>query len=362
MSLVQVALPIVFAVLKVAAVAGVGWLLWSRRILHDSAIGDISELVIKAFAPCLIFANALGATSLAGIAGPTGLILIAAGPAVLGIGYGLSSVLAKVLRVDRSDRTAVVVASTFQNQLYLPLALGVSVVPSLFQALLGQGTSVNSAVGAYVIGLSLFGIGYGPFFWGIGLSWITSDGGPQTFNGFASLLKLIPAPVVGLIVGFIVALTPLRALLVPAHAPLRFLVDAATDIGSLTVPLANLVLGAMLARTGLGVGEPLRNVSIVITSRLIATPALCLCVLYLARSFWRHSPSASAVAMVVFIESMSPPATNLAIMSKRSPDTVGGHESRTSEAIPRLLLVAYLLSLIAMPLWLVLFVRLAQRW
>ena len=358
MSLLVVTLPIALAVLKVAAIASVGWFLSWRRILHDSAVSDVSELVIKAFAPCLIFANAVGASKLSGVAGPTGIVLIVAGPALLGLSYGLSALLAKLLKVDRVYRTAVVAASTFQNQLYLPLAVGVAVVPSVAQAVLGQGTSATWAIASYVIGLSIFGIGYGPFFWGIGLAWITSDGQGMMFTGAASLIKLIPAPIVGLIAGFTVALTPLRLLFAPSHAPLRFVLDAATDLGSVAVPLANLILGAMLARAGLGVREPLKNVAIVIGTRLIAAPAFCTAALYLARPWWRHTPDAAIVAFVLFVESMSPPATNLATMSKRSPDIVKGRENRTAAAIPRILLVTYIAALIAMPIWLLVFVHL----
>jgi predicted permease len=362
LSLLDIGLPIALAVLKVAAIAAVGWFLSWRRILHDSAVSDVSELVIKAFAPCLIFSNAVGASKMSGVAGPTGVVLIVAGPALLGLGYGLSALFAKVFKVERGYRTAVVAASTFQNQLYLPLAVGVAVVPSLAQALMGQGTTTAWAVAGYVIGLSIFGIGYGPFFWGIGLSWITSDGKGRMFTSPASLLKLIPAPIVGLIAGFVVALTPLRLLLAPAHAPLRFVLDAATDLGSVAVPLANLILGAMLARAGLGVREPLKNVAIVIGTKLIAVPGICLAALYFSRAWWRHTPDAAIVAFVLLVESMSPPATNLATMSKRSPDRVKDHENKTAEAIPRILLITYILTLIIMPLWLVVFVHLAEHW
>jgi predicted permease len=344
-------------------IAALGYFLGYRRILQDSVVADISELVIKVFAPCFIFANVAGAGGLAGVSGWRGAILVAAGPALLGLGYVCSAQLAKLCGVDRSYRTAVVAASTFQNQLYLPLAVGVSVVASIAPALAGPGTTSAAAVTAFVLAMSVFAIGYGPFFWGIGLSWITSerDGGID-LKGPGGWRKLVPPPVLGLIVGYAVVLTPLASLLVPLHAPLHFAFAAAGDVGSVTVPVANMMLGAMLARSGPGSREPFKNLAIVVATRFLITPGICLLIVYATRHIWHGVPGAGIVAFAIFLESMSPPATNLAVMSKRSPDTVAGFENRTAEAIPRILLVCYTLAMLAMPLWLLLFVHLAGRW
>src|SRR3569833_4331283 len=84
MPLSLIALPIILAVLKVAAVAPIGFILAWRSILHDSATSDISDLVIKLAVPCLVFSNAAG--GFVGMSTSVATALVLAGPAVIGMG------------------------------------------------------------------------------------------------------------------------------------------------------------------------------------------------------------------------------------------------------------------------------------
>lgn len=363
MSLSLIALPILFAVLKVASIAAAGFLLGKKSILHDSATSDISDLVIKVAVPCLVFTNAAG--GLVGLSSTSAAALVIAGPAVIGAGYALSVVMAKVFRVDPAYRTAVVATSAFQNSAYLPLAVCTAVAPLVVQA--AGLPAMPNASGAAIVCISLFGVLYSPIFWGIGLGWIVDDIGtppPLTGEGLGGrgrwrqiATRMLPPPVIGLIVGYVVAFTPLRELFVPHDAPLRFLFDAAGDIGGMTVPLANLILGAMLARAGAGRNEPVRNYLIVIATRFVIVPALFLSIAAGTRAWWISSPAAVIAAFVIFLQSITPPATNLAVMSKGVRESSPHH---TAEAIPRILLVTYLLCLLTMPAWLIVFLHLLR--
>jgi hypothetical protein len=352
MPLSNIALPIVFAVLKVAAVAAVGFLLGKRSILHDSATADISDLVIKVAVPCLVFSNAAG--GFVGMSSTAAFALVLAGPVILGCGYAFSTALAKVLRVDPAYRKAVVAASTFQNSAYLPLAVATSVAPIVASTSGFHDMSPSAAAGSAVICISLFGVLYSPIFWGIGLGWIT-DTDTDRRTPAQLVARLFPPPVIGLIAGYAVGLTPLHLLLVPHGAPLRFAFDAVSDIGGMTVPLANLILGAMLARVGSGRREPVRNHIIVTACRYLLVPGVVLTILLATQSIWTRSATMSIAAFVIFLQSITPPATNLAVMSK---SIRGDSPYRTAEAIPRILLVAYLLCMLTMPAWLMIFLRL----
>ena len=158
----------------------------------------------------------------------------------------------------------------------------------------------------------------------------------------------MPAPVIGVLLGYLFGLTPLHLALTPPRAPLHFAFEAVGDVGSLTVPLANLILGGMLASVGARGPMQARDAVTAALTKLVLIPGVVLWLLWAARSWWRGDAALSVVAFVVFLEAIAPPATNLAVMSSRA---VG----RASAVIPALLLICYTLSLLTMPLWLTLF-------
>ena len=352
-----VALPIALAVLRVAVVALVGYLLLRRKVLHPSALADLSLLVIKVTAPCLLFANAAGGFSGASLA--SALAALAGGPLILGFGYGSGLVLAGPLRVLPAHRRAVIAASTFQNSAYLPIAVATSALPPLAAAFPHGPATTPGAIGAdSLVTISLFGVFYSPLFWGIGLWWITdglAGGGAERRDRFAWLARLFPPPVVGVLAGCLVGLTPIRLALAPPSAPLHFLFSAIGDIGSLTIPLANLILGGMLAQALASRAAQGRDLVCTVAAKLILTPALTLALLAASRPWWAHDPPLALAAFVVFLQSTCPPATNLAVMTKGIAGAAG---SPTPLVVPGLLLAAYPAALITMPLWLLAFFRL----
>ena len=353
----EVAAPIALAVLKVVVVALVGYALARRGILHSSALADISSLVIQVTVPCLIFANAAGGFT--GLSLTSSLAAVAAGPLLLGFGYGIGVALGKLAQVQPGHWRAVVAASTFQNSAYLPIAVATSVLPPL--ALLfpmGSATGAMTIAANSLIVISLFGVLYSPLFWGVGLWWIT-DGQAHTNAGrFAWLMRLFPPPVLGVLAGYLVGLTPLHLGLTPPNAPLHFLYQAVADIGSLTIPLANLILGGMLAQALANRTAQARDVLCVVTAKLLLTPGLTLALLWIGRRWWVHDPALSLAAFIVLLQSASPPATNLAVMTKGFAGKTG---SQTPLVMPGLLLAAYPLAIVTMPLWLLAFFRLLAR-
>lgn len=347
-----VAAPIALAVLKVAVIALIGYGLARRGILHPSALTDLSNLIIKVAVPCLIFVNA--AAGVTGLSVASTLAALAAGPVILGLGYVGGTTAARLAGVQPGHWRAVVAASTFQNANYLPIAVATSVLPPLANAFpLGIATAAGGIAANSLVVNSLFVALYSPLFWGIGLWWITE--GQAKEGRFAWLLRLFPPPVIGVLTGDLVGLTPLHRFLTPPAAPLHFLFLSISDIGSLTIPLANLILGGMLAlaltsRTALA-----RDVLCVLGIKLLLTPALMLALLWATRSWWTHDAPLALAAFVIFLQSTSPPATNLAVMTK---GFAGAKGSQTPLVIPGLLLAAYPAAILTMPLWLLLFFRL----
>jgi predicted permease len=204
-----------------------------------------------------------------------------------------------------------------------------------------------------VVTISLFAMLYSPLFWGLGFWWLTAKPGESAATGSEFRLKLLPPPVVGVLLGYLFGITPLHLMLTPAKAPLHFVFEGIRDIASVSIPLANLVLGGMLAAAVKGRLVRWRNVVTVTSVKLVIVPLAALGLLRLLLPWWRHDAALAVAAFVVFVEAISPPATNLAIMSKQSALAASG-----ADVVPGLLLVNYSLALITMPLWLTLFFQL----
>ncbi len=354
MPLNEIALPITLAVLKVAIVALVGYALARRGILHSSALADLSNLVIKVTVPCLIFANAAGGFT--GLSLTSSLTALAAGPVILGFGYLAGITLSRMARVKPEHWRAVVAASTFQNSAYLPIAVATSVLPTLAKGFPGgMATGSLSIAANSLIMISLFGVFYSPLFWGIGLWWITDGQAHPSEGRFVWVMRLLPPPVIGVLAGYTFGLTPLHLTLTPPNAPLHFLFQAVSDIGSLTIPLANLILGGMLAQALANRATQARDILCTIGAKLLLTPGVTLVLLWICRRWWTHDAALSLAVFVVFLQASSPPATNLAVMTKGFSGKEG---SQTPLVIPGLLLAAYPVAILTMPLWLLAFFRL----
>lgn len=353
MTTLDLATPIVLAVLKVAVVALIGLVLARRGILHDAALSDLSGLVIKVTVPCLNFANA--AAGIAGVSGPSAVLAVAGTPLLIGLGALGGMVLGRALGVRAGHWRAVVCASTFQNTTYLPIAVATAVLPPL-AALFPQGvpTAPGAIAASGVVFVSLAYVAWSPLFWGVGLWWISDH---QEGGGPAAWTRLLSPPVVGVLLGYLFGLTPLHTVLLPVHAPLHFAFSAIQDVGSLSIPLGNLILGGMLAGAITGRRWQGRDALTAALAKLVWVPGIALALLWLGRAWWRADAALSLAAFVVFLEAISPPATNLAVMTKgRTLDA----SNLAPQVVPGLLLVTYTVSLLTMPLWLTLFFQMLR--
>ena len=205
----QIAAPIALAVLRVAVVVVVGFLLARWGVLRTAALADLSGLVIRAAAPSLIFVNA--ANGFTGLSPASSLSALAASPALLGVGFLAGLALCRLASVKPEHRRAVIAASTFQNSAYLPIAVASSVLPSLARSFPpGAATAPGVIAANGLVTISLFGVLYSPLFWGLGLWWITesNSGGPQKRTAWIS--RLFPPAVFGVLLGYLAALTPLH--------------------------------------------------------------------------------------------------------------------------------------------------------
>mmetsp|Transcript_4356 Transcript_4356/g.10506 ORF Transcript_4356/g.10506 Transcript_4356/m.10506 type:complete len:409 (+) Transcript_4356:84-1310(+) len=213
--------------------------------------------------------------------------------------------------------------------------------------------------------VSMFLVGWSPFFWAFGRTVLmgndhgegTKSNGnrknrvgtttsEQTNRMFALIKKMVPPPVMGVLIGMVVATVPiLRNFLVgnsdgkiQSTAPLRVIFDTAQNFGKAASPLSLLVLVSSLA-LGAGFGKQKSSLgkkneisqttsppisifkrwAIVSFSRFIVSPALMLGLLKAASSDLLGNAIGTSLEQpmlwfVCLLESCMPPAQNQVVM------------------------------------------------
>jgi predicted permease len=190
--------------------------------------------------------------------------------------------------------------------------------------------------------VSLFLVGWSPFFWSFGRSvLIGNDGNTQTtksetgdVNMIASRLgglkRLFPPPVVGVMTGLLLAISPLRPLIVSTAseraAPLGVIYNSFQNLGRAANPLALLVLTSSLAIGANGNKEgvddsvthrhPFSRWACVSTARFLVSPMLMLTLLKGMSTIGMVGKSKADPILwfVLLLQSCMPPAQNSVLM------------------------------------------------
>ena len=160
---------------------------------------------------------------------------------------------------DSDDGRATTVCCSFGNS---------GVVPLIFCESLFRQSANSDYVAQSTAFVSLFLIGWSPYFWSFGRSVLIPDrSGSNTKSGTEKLADLakqaLPPPVVGVFVGLFIATTPLcRLFLSPPNsdskAPLSIIFNSIANFGRAASPLSLLILVSSLA-VGAGIGNHITN-------------------------------------------------------------------------------------------------------
>ncbi len=320
-----------FSVLRVMVglflISGLGFCLTKFRVFRKDDAKSLSRVLIDLVVPAkLLVATAAGLTSetLAGTA-----VVILAVTVMILLGLAWSGVAGAALRdADWKRRRAVMALSSIQNAMYIPLPLILALVPA---------ESANEAT-VYIGGaiLATFSLQ-----WTLGVYLLRGREDRQPSGLRETLANAITPPPVALLLGAACATIPAlsnaaRGTGGPAPAVLVF--DAARLLGSALTPLAMLVLGMLIANCSLRSLRP-GVLAIPLTYRILLAPALMLLALKSPLLNW----VGPYVALVLMIESASPPATGTSIIAVRFDGDW--------ETVSAVLLVAYLCALVTMPAW-----------
>jgi predicted permease len=297
------------ALLKVALVVVAAGVVVRRGWLTQAMVTALSQATVRLFLPCLMFANIVRTLDPTQLTWWWMLPLIAIGMSLVGLGA------ATVLfgRGARAKRHLLPLAA-MQNAGYLILPVGLALEPERFDT--------------FALYCFLFILGFNPWLWSVGKHLTTSGGDDRGWRG------LITPPLVATVGALALVLT----------GGARFVPDVAVDaiglVGDATVPVATVVLGAVLGTVHLDLREHLADSVRILAVKFAVLPAITVALLTVfdVRTF---DP---LLARFLVLESAAAPAANIILMVR----TYGGHERVISD----LMLRAYLACALALPAWL----------
>jgi hypothetical protein len=305
------------AVFKLFLISLGGYLLIRFRVFSRNSVGDLAKLILYLPLPALLFVNMFHSFSPALI---RELIVIPLGAIfMLILAWAVAAIGSFLLAIPRENRSLFTAMMMFGNTGYMPIPLVMSILPE------------DQAARA-VVYISLFLSIFSPLFWIFGIHLVKKGNQVESASG-----KLISPPFVGILAGVLCSLIyPVRNFL-QIHG--NVIMESCRLLGEATVPLAMILIGAVIATLNPQNTKDWKIVGSLILLKMILFPLLVIGVLHLI-------PLPNLVRLVLAIEGMVPPATNLVIMAKSY--------GKGADLISFSLFTTYLFSLITIPCFILL--------
>ncbi|WP_022667360.1 AEC family transporter [Desulfospira joergensenii] len=298
----------IFQLFLISFAAG---LLVRRRIVSNSQVKALSEATVNIFLPCLIMAKTLIRFRPEEFG--NWWLLPVAGLIILILGLLFSAVL---FRLNPEKRPFMTLAS-MQNAIYIPLPIGQILFPDQFDL--------------FALYCFLVALGLNPFMWSVGK--VMLSGGKKTR---IQLRDFITPPLAAIFISIALVFSGLSS-----HIP-GTLIASMDLLGQATVPLAVFVLGATIGAISFRDMPLGKDIFIVSGVKFVLIPLAVFVLLY----FTKFHSAMPLFCSLMMIQACSPPATNLILIVK----TYGGDV----QAVSGMMLIQYLLSILAMPLWIAL--------
>ncbi|HSO23494.1 MAG TPA: AEC family transporter [Chondromyces sp.] len=291
-----------------AVIVGAG-LLVRRGVITQPQIDALSSATVNILLPCLIFAKVTETLDPASQPGWWALPIVGIAMALVGTGLG-----ALVFARGLPEKRNLLPLAGMQNAGYLVLPVGLALYPDSFDA--------------FALYVFLFILGYNPVLWSLGKVLI-SGSRDQPFLW----RDLVTPPLLANLVAIAASLSGAAELL-----PRPFVV-AVDLVGSAAVPVALLVLGAVLGSVAISLrlhlGDALRAMSV----KLMLLPALTTVVVVLS-----GLPEVNPLlAEFLIIEAASAPPVAVVLQAR----TYGG-DDRT---IGSIMVLSYAACALSLPAW-----------
>lgn len=297
----------------------------------------INRLTLNVGLPVYFFVS-ISKTSVADIR--SGWIFPIAAACLIGVNLAISAPLFRLLRFEEPDRRAGMALSTFGNSGYIPLAL-MEIFPLTLPTIAQRFNPLTASVyvGAFLLLNS-------PVQWTLG-NWLVAGSGQRPKPA-----ELITPPFVGILAGLAVVLLGVQPVLFDPGLPFLYAFKAMEKVGNLTLPLIMICLGAMIAELPIDrdTGKEMIGMALGVSAvRYLALPLLFVAAYLL---LLRPAGLTPVQTWVIFLEMHVPPATNLTIMAARA--------GRNEHHVSFTLLFTYLLYILALPVFLFVFLRLTS--
>jgi predicted permease len=324
-----------FPLAKLFSIWVIGALLARLKILDARGVDALTRLVVYVLLPFLIFTKIVsqfrpGAPEYAGW---WLMPLVAVG--MIGIACAISLLPARWLCTSER-RSAYIVAATFHNAGYFPLII--------LEGIYGQDPALGALRDRLMVLLFLYILGYSPWLWYVGVRFARSTVSPESTSAASSRprwLRAITPPLIANLSAITLCLLGAPQSLQPRT--LEALLAPLTMLADCTVPIIMLTLGAMLGSLNYKNRPAKREIASLVVLRLMLVPAVGFFVIT-AWGLPRGLPLAWAITL--FVQTITPTATNIAVMVRRYGS------GRASEFVNHSLLALYLCALITIPLWL----------
>ncbi|MGB9690683.1 MAG: AEC family transporter [Candidatus Sumerlaeaceae bacterium] len=307
------------AVSGVFALGACGFLARRRAVITHQGLSELSRLLVDFLLPATLF------NSMYSQFDPRRLdqVLQPAFAQVILLITGTLAMAsyARLARL-RSPRGTVIALASFQNNVYLPLPIAIALLPHQ------DAVRAQFYIGCFVLFFT-------PTLWSVGVL-LLSDRAHRHRQISRWRLVLNP-PFVAALSGLTVKLI-LDAVGGTMPSPVA---NFLTLMGNGTVPIAMIVLGALIAEVGSVREVETKAIYGIALIKMFLLPLGAFVFLY----FWRGGDPVFRV--VLMLEAAAPPATNISLIVRR----FGGETALVASTT----FITYLLSALSIPLWLTLY-------
>jgi predicted permease len=298
------------AILKIFLVVFLAGFLVRRKVITDAMVTALTQATIVLFLPCLILDKIL--TNLSPAEFPLWWTLPLVSIAMALAGLALATV---VFFPDLPAKRSMLAVASMQNAGYLVLPVGAALYPAQFDE--------------FALYVSLFIVGFNPILWSIGKFLATSGASrPADWRG------LLNPPLVACLSSIALVLTGLSRLI---PTPVLETIEL---VGQGAVPVATVVLGAMLGGMSLRLRPHLWDAVRAMTVKYGLLPALTVAAL----SITNLGATNPLLARFLVLEAASAPAVGLILQVR----AYGGDEQK----VGTVMLLSYILCGLALPVWL----------
>ena len=297
------------AIFKVFLVVLGAGILVRRGVLGQSVVTALSNVTVTLFLPCMIFSKVIENFTPDSFALWWTLPLVAL--AMPAVGLAVGSVM--FLRELPQKKNMLALAS-MQNAGYLVLPVGLALYPDRFDR--------------FALYCFLFILGFNAVLWSLGKRLVTEG---ESANGWRSF---VTPPLVANLTALALALTGAR------RAVPSVVIDAVDLVGQAAVPVATVVLGAILGGVTFRLRPYLWDAARVLAVKLGVLPLITVLVVR-ALNLDAVDP---LLARFLVLEAAAAPASGIVLQVR----TYGGDEQKVGS----LMLVCYAACLITMPFWL----------